>query len=128
MRCVLTVKGIEGLKPPGPGKRRIVHDGLVPGFGVRITDTGAKSFVLVGRFGGSKNPTARALGKVGAITLEQARVQAREWLGQMATGVDPAEVKRQREEGTLRPSSPNTSSVSVGVSAPEIGPVATSND
>jgi hypothetical protein len=102
MRRALTAKGIDAIKPPPAGKRRIVLDALVPGFGVRVTDTGAKSYVLVGRFGGSRNPTARAIGKVGAITLEKARVIGREWLGQMATGVDPAQVQRQREEGTLR--------------------------
>jgi integrase len=102
MRRALTPKAIEAIKPPPAGKRRIVLDALVPGFGVRITDTGAKSYVLVGRFGGSRNPTASAIGKVGAITLEQARVQAREWLAVVAAGGDPAEVQRQREEGTLR--------------------------
>jgi Arm DNA-binding domain len=75
----LTDRAIAALKPAGLGKRSLLHDALVPGFAVRVTDTGAKSFVLVARFG-SKNPTPRAIGKVGAVTLEAARGVAREWL------------------------------------------------
>jgi integrase len=82
----LTDRGIAALKPP----RQLVWDAVVPGFAVRVTDNGAKAFVLVTRYPGSSNPTARSLGKVGAITLEDARVRAREWLKQVAAGVDPA--------------------------------------
>jgi integrase len=45
---------------------------------VRVTTTGQKSFVLVTRYPGSQNPTARSLGKAGVITLEDARAKARE--------------------------------------------------
>jgi hypothetical protein len=45
----LTAKGIEALKPPPEGKRRLVWDALVPGLAVRVTDKDTKAFVLVTR-------------------------------------------------------------------------------
>ena len=74
-------------------------DGLggVPGLGIRVTDKGAKSFVLATRYPGSKNPTRRALGAYGELTLEQARERARGWLALIQKGVDPTdEEERQR--------------------------------
>jgi integrase len=85
----LTDRTIAHLGFAPTGKRRIVWDALVPGLGVRVTDRGVKSFVLVVRYPGSSNPTPRSLGTYGAITLETARNKAREWLGLIASGVDP---------------------------------------
>jgi len=93
----LTPRLIDALKPP----RKLVWDATVPGFAVRVTDNGAKSFVLVTRFPGSSNPTARAIGKVGAITLEDARALGREWLKLVAAGQDPAQVQQEAERETL---------------------------
>jgi integrase len=98
----LTDRGIAALKPAEPGKRKLYWDAVVPGLAVRVTDTGVRAFVLVKRFPGKPNPTARSIGKVGAVTLEAARAQAREWLAQVAAGRDPAEVQRERERDTLR--------------------------
>jgi integrase len=98
----LTDRAITALKPAPEGKRKFLYDALCPGLAVRVTDTGAKAFVLVGRFGGAKHPTARSIGRVGSVSLARARVQAREWLAQMADGHDPAEVKRAAAAGTLR--------------------------
>jgi integrase len=98
----LTDRAIAALKSAPEDKRKFLYDALCPGLAVRVTDTGAKAFVLVGRFGGSKNPTARSIGRVGAVSLARARVQAREWLAQMADGLDPVQVKRAAEAGTLR--------------------------
>lgn len=93
----LTPRLIDALKPP----RKLVWDATVPGFAVRVTDNGAKTFVLVGRFPGSANPTARAIGKVGALSLEDARAKAREWLALVAKGVDPAQAQRDAQRDTL---------------------------
>jgi len=88
---------IKALKPAKPGKRVEVFDALVPGLSVRVTDKGAKTFMLVTRYPGSSNPARRALGAYGEITLEQARNRAREWLQLVQRGIDPAaEVERQR--------------------------------
>ena len=99
----LTTKGIEALKAPEPGsgKRKLYYDALVPGLAVRVTDKGTKAFVLVGRFG-SANPTARSLGLVGSLTLEAARIRAREWLALVEQGRDPAHVAAKQEAETVR--------------------------
>jgi integrase len=92
----LTPRLIDALKPP----RKLVWDSAVPGFAVRVTDNGAKTFVLVGRFS-SRNPTARAIGKVGALSLEDARAKAREWIALVAKGIDPAQAQRDAQRYTL---------------------------
>jgi integrase len=97
----LTDRGITALKP-AKGAYHLAWDALVPGLAVRVTATGAKSFVLVTRFPGSANPTARALGKVGAITLGDARTKGREWLAQIAAGTDPTATQPDEAAGTVR--------------------------
>ena len=59
---VLTEPFIRALKPAAPGERYSISDALVPGLKVRVTDRGAKSFVLWKRYGGAPNPAARSLG------------------------------------------------------------------
>jgi integrase len=98
----LTNRGIDALQAAPLGKRQLVWDALIPGFAVRVTDKGAKAFVLVARFPGSPNPTARALGRVGAISLDDARTRAREWIGLISRGRDPATQLHVQEAGTLR--------------------------
>jgi integrase len=97
MKKTLNDRLIKALKPAATGKRDEMWDSIVPGFGVRITDTGAKSFVLLARYPGSPNPTRRTLGGYGELTLQQARNKARSWLELLARGIDPQEeIERQR--------------------------------
>jgi Arm DNA-binding domain len=80
---------------------------VVPGFGVRVTANGKRTFILIGRFGGSKNPTRRALGEYGALKLEQARIKARSWIELTQRGTDPkieAERAKRQELAKLRTS------------------------
>jgi hypothetical protein len=98
----LTDRGIAAIRPAEPGKRKLYWDAVVPGLAVRVTDTGVKAFVLVKRFPGKPNPTARSIGKVGAVTLVAARAQAREWLAQIIAGRDPASEAEARQRDTLR--------------------------
>ena len=53
---LLTEPFVRALKPAAPGKRYAISDALVPGLQIRVTDRGAKSYVLWRRI----NP-ARAL-------------------------------------------------------------------
>jgi integrase len=97
MRRTLNDRIIRALKPAKAGQRHEIWDALVPGLGVRVTDRGTKSFVLVTRYPGSDNPARRALGGYGELTLEQARTKARRWLELVGRGVDPhVEIERQR--------------------------------
>jgi integrase len=108
----LTERTIQSLKPTG--QRFMVYDALVPGFAVRMTETGYRTYVLLARFPGSAaNPTARAIGTVGKVSLEWARARAREWQTAIAEGRDPrvdraetfrkiAEEYQRREGNALR--------------------------
>ena len=72
-------------------------DSVVPGFGVRISDTGRKTFILRTRYQKGDNPTRRAIGTYGAITLADARQTAQDWLKLIEAGKDPKlESERQR--------------------------------
>ena len=93
---VLTDTLIRSLKPAATGTRYAVADALVPGFVVRVTEHGAKTYMVVGRWGGSAKPAALAIGKVGAVPLVAARAKAREWLEVRARGDDPRAVERKR--------------------------------
>jgi integrase len=95
---VLTDRRLRSLKPSAPGKRYIEWDTVVPGLGVRVTDKGTLTFVLVTRFAYSNHPAPRELGKYGALTLDTARAKARLWLEMVSKGVDP---KREAERDQL---------------------------
>ncbi|TDX88474.1 phage integrase family protein [Neorhizobium sp. R1-B] len=106
----LTDRRLKALKPaPKDVGRYEIGDAIVPGLLVRVTSAGKKSFVLYTRFGGSKKPTRRLIGEYGAITLEDARRIARDWLDMLGKGVDPkihiAETKAkeiERQDNTFR--------------------------
>ena len=75
----------------------IIWDTDVPGLGLRITPSGAKSFLLKTRIGGGRSAPIKkpTLGKVGDLTLDQARTKARDWKALAADGTDPT---RHKEE------------------------------
>ena len=98
----LTDRAIRALPAAEKGKRRLLWDALVPGLAVRVTDKGQRSFVLITRYPGSRNPVPRALGAVGAISLEDARTRAREWHKLISAGTDPAQAQADAEKNTLR--------------------------
>jgi Arm DNA-binding domain len=106
---ILTDRKLKALerKPAAPGTTYDVADGVVPGLAVRVMASGRRSFVLVARFPGkdgkTKNPTRRALGAYGALTLEKAREKARIWLDLIDRGIDPRfEEERQRQAALRR--------------------------
>ena len=82
----LTDRGIAALKPVA-GRRITVFDSVVPGFAVRVTEHGHKSFVLITRLHGRQRWIT--LGTVGATRLAQAREEARDALALVRRGIDP---------------------------------------
>jgi integrase len=95
----LTDRKLKSLRPAKPGQRYDVMD-TVRGFGVRVTDKGQRTFILIARYPGSTNPTRRALGEYPTLTLEKAREKARAWHKLLAEGVDPrVEELRVKEDG-----------------------------
>jgi integrase len=102
----LTDRLLKSLKRAPEGQRYEVIDAVVPGLGVRVSPTGQRTFILIARFGGSKNPTRRAIGECGVITLEMARAKARSWIELIREGKDPkheeerlrrAEIRKQKQ-------------------------------
>ena len=72
-------------------------DSDVPGFGVRVSEVGQKSFILIARYPGSPNPTRRALGEYPSMSLGEARERAKDWRTLIRKGIDP-----KAEEGRVR--------------------------
>jgi integrase len=91
MKTTLTDRRVKALR--GSSDYCDIWDAAVPGFGVRVAPSGRKTFVLMARFSGRKNPTRRAIGAYGLITLAAARGKAREWLVLVSEGRDPATQK-----------------------------------
>jgi integrase len=95
----LNDRSLKTLRPAPKGETYDLMDALVPGFGLRISETGRKTFILIARYPGSRNPTRRSIGLYGALTLELARNRARDWLELIRKGKDPkTEEERQRTE------------------------------
>ena len=89
MTVRLSVRKIELLKPAPAGQRYQLMDEMVPGFGIRVTDTGQRTFILRMRFPGSSNLNRRALGDYPELSLEAARAKAGKWRALVKEGKDP---------------------------------------
>lgn len=100
----LTDRKISALKPAPTGQRTELMDAIVPGLGIRVTDRGAKTFILKTRFPGSDQPARRALGEYPSMSLEEARAKAMEWRKLIARDVDPRDEleKAKRSEQRTR--------------------------
>ena len=92
-RQVLTDIVIRGLKPPAQGQAE-VWDAKLPGFGIRISSQGTKSFVLLYRVAG--RPRRLTLGRFPILGLGKARKLAVEALTAVAEGEDPGTSKSER--------------------------------
>ena len=88
----LTKSRIDALCPGGA--ERLYWDDELKGFGLRLSPKGRKTFFVQYR---SDGRTRRAkIGAMGAVTPDQARLMARSLLGGVASGDDPAELRRRR--------------------------------
>jgi integrase len=103
-----TDKFLKAIKPAPKGRRLILWDGVVPNFGIRISEKSTPecigSFVLVARYPGKPNPAPRRIGDYPAMNLAKARDQAREWRADLERGIDPKvkEAERRRFEQARR--------------------------
>jgi integrase len=99
----LTDRTLKSLRPAKPGQRYDRRDRDVPGFLVRVTDRGVRTFMLQTRYpGGSGQPTRRALGIYPAISLEKARAKAVAWRDLIAAGIDPALAEEDARRAEIR--------------------------
>jgi len=89
---ILNKTTLERLPSPAEGYQ-IHWDEKLAGFGVRVTPTGAKSFIFQKRINGKEKRLT--IGRFGELTAEQARKEAVKLAGQIATGGDPAAEKKR---------------------------------
>lgn len=69
---------------------------------MRVTDTGCKAFIFRIRYPGKLFPSRHVLGKVGAMTVAQARDKARKWHELLDKGIDPEWQDEQNRLAALR--------------------------
>ncbi len=94
MATTLTARFIESLKP---SDRRVEYvDGMVRGLALRLSPTGAKSWVLLYRI--HQRLRRWTIGTYPTLSLADAREQARRGLREVELGRDPALVKRETRE------------------------------
>ncbi len=78
-------------------KDSYLWDDELKGFGLKVTPAGRKVYLIQYRLGGRKGRTRRVtIGPHGKLTAEQARMEAKRLLGEVAVGRDPAERRDAR--------------------------------
>src|SRR5262249_29087118 len=101
-KTVLTDRGLKALKPAPAGKRYIVWDAMQPHLGVRVTDRGVKSFIVVKRRAGAANPDTHVLGQYPARSLKAARDDAPGVISLLAKGKSPSQAKAEAAREAAR--------------------------
>lgn len=91
MRKALSDKSVQSFKPQI--KRYEVRDSYCPGFGVRVSPDGRKTFFAAYRYGVKQRRLK--LGVYPRISLTKAREKALDALRQVDEGIDPAGRRRQ---------------------------------
>ena len=94
-RLRFTARSVETIKPP-PCCQKDYWDANLPGFGVRVSAAGRRSWVVMYRSGGIKRRLT--LGTYPATSLAAAREQAADALRAVAHGGDPAASKKSARE------------------------------
>jgi integrase len=84
-------RSIKALKPPANGNR-IWYDDKIPGFGVRVTEAGVKSFILNYVITGRER--RYTIGRWPEWSADKARIEARDLRSKIDKGIDPL---RERE-------------------------------
>jgi integrase len=102
----LTELGIRKLKAPKAGKRREKYDREIRGFGIRVTDRGVRSYILLYSFGSRRR--RHTIGRIGEISIEEAREEARRLRGLIRQGRDPGAEEKVARATARAASAPKT--------------------
>jgi integrase len=102
----LTELGIRKLKAPKAGKRRERYDREIRGFGIRITDRGVRSYILL--YSHRNRRRRFTIGRIGEISLDEAREKARELRGLIRQGRDPAAEEKTARAAAKTAAAPKT--------------------
>jgi integrase len=86
----LTKTAVDAAKPVQGKAQHFLWDDKLPGFGLRITHGGVKSYIIEYRPKGSTQSRRYTIGRHGKITAEQARKIAETLFADITHGGDPA--------------------------------------
>lgn len=89
----LTKSAIDRVRTPG-AKTRFYWDTETKGFGLRVTPSGATSFIAQGAVRGTGKEVRMTIGTYGAWTVDQARRRAEEYKHQFEDGINPREAAK----------------------------------
>ena len=105
---------------PGKQAQTFYRDSALPGFGLRVTNTGVKAFIVEKRIKGKVKRIT--IGKYGILTAEKARIKAIDLLSEITVGRDPVAEKKAISFffGSSLSSEKNSSLVSKKVSSTNI--------
>lgn len=98
MKIKITQTYATRVKSPATGNR-IYYDSEIAGFGLRVTEKGAKSFILNYVIHGRER--RYTIGSLGEYTAETARTKAIELRQGIRDGIDPFEVLEQRKQESI---------------------------
>lgn len=90
----LTKTFVDSL-PMSPNKQVFYRDSELVGFALRVTSS--KVYIVERRLGSGTSSVRVTIGKHGDITLAQAREKAQTLLAQMATGINPNHLKKEKQ-------------------------------
>lgn len=85
----LTQSRVNSLEAPVGCGSIMVWDNYLPGFGIRVSESGRKSYYLHFRVRGSRRLIKRVVGAEPVMSLKVARDIAKKWLLQACQGIDP---------------------------------------
>ena len=89
----LTKTNIDRVRKPGTGTV-IYFDTETKGFGMRVTASGAASFIVQGQIRGQNDYARITIGTYGAWTVDDARRRAEKYKHMFEDGIDPREAKK----------------------------------
>jgi len=90
----ITKRKVDSLPiPEGKSAQKRYMDDTLKGFGIRVTSSGHKAFIIEKTINGKQ--TRITVGPYPNLTVEQARKEAQKILGEIASGKDPSEQKRK---------------------------------
>ena len=90
-RMFLTDRSVAGLKPT-PGKQIDYFDERMPGFGLRVSPSGHRAWIVLYRVG--RRVRRLTLGSYPVLSLADARLKGKLAMSEVIQGADPAAEKR----------------------------------
>ena len=90
---------LDGLPKAEKGKRNTYHDDKVNGLTLRVTDTGARSFLVRRRVNGK--PRMNTIGRYPEMTINQAREKAREVINLIENGINPKDQLKENQSKAI---------------------------